>query len=280
MKNPAATEVVDPEGERRRELCRLYSKYGERDLIDGPPDPLFVEKLRQETIASFEPIRKRGMPAWAGAADVKLHAHAIWQSLGRLLIAAYAGDAEAFTAVVDLASRTCREIRELSCIHQTAADDIARKRTSWPLLIDSHPAIRKIALRWIDILPMARSTAWRAPNRKRPYDPNTPVNRIVIDEVNVIGFEMWRENGASVDFPPLGATREELAACFEKIWERILRQGAPENNPRLRSLGISSANTKKDAYPPGSPSYEHNVHDGIRQRLRSAFFDYVFHSKE
>lgn len=170
------------------------------------------------------------------------------------------GDPHAAKLIVELASRLCSGVNQIACAHQALADEIARERTNWPINCDGHPEILRNNLRWLTVLPLGERAGWAKPNPRKPYSLNTVANATVFATVQSI------VTGRAITHKDMGKP-----IVFEMVWDVIMSRGTPESYERLRPLGKPFADKQTDTCPEGGRSYESNVRDGIRQRLRTAF---------
>jgi hypothetical protein len=190
-------------------------------------------------------------------------------SLVPLIESALAGRESAIEAIVSLAARLASECSLLACEHAEKANSVARKRTSWPINVDPHPDIFRRQLRWLRVLPIGEETGWN-PTGRRPYSlspvgkpKRITANIVIATELQTIAFE--------TEF----GLRSKERLSFAEIWRRIMARhnGRPELNAHLRKIGEFRAISKarNGTYRAGSETYENNVRDGLRERLKGAF---------
>jgi hypothetical protein len=169
------------------------------------------------------------------------------------------GNPQAAALVVSLAARLCVVARSVAILHPKVADEIARVRTNWPLLCEDHPDLLRRNLRWLKALPLGENTGWKKANPRKPYSLRTVANSTVHIQIQSIALSRAMA----------GRPLDDLS--FDLVWAEICRNRAPEKEKHLRPLGIAFAEKKRDTCPKDTRSYESNVRDGIKQRLRAAF---------
>jgi hypothetical protein len=197
-----------------------------------------------------------------------------------LRAAALAGDSAAYEVIVRLASMSCGILETANFLHAEVQNRLAKEMTDIPTLISFHRGNREKTLDRIRQLPLAEnlslvktdemtSTSTEGGEgkvrRRRSYSFDSVANQTVYAEflrLKVLNPERY-DLGKSKVAPPV------LRRWFEDIWKEILKRGAPESQSQLRWLGLGLANSKGSQV--GSKTYEANVRDGIRQRLREAF---------
>jgi hypothetical protein len=218
-----------------------------------------------------------------GAIDAVAIAGAIEAQVALLSLSASSGDEIAHRALVELAARLCNEVSDASCNEQQAADKIARKRGSWPILVSSHPQYKERNLRWLRVLPLGEDVIWKkAEPGKKSYDISTVPNMKVMLEIqnmsmhrqaiNDQGCCRWdQETKELCELPELAADKETLDKWFRVLWNRILARGDPAKDKTLIPFGRAAAESKRDLYRRGSKSYESNLRQGIRAALQTAF---------
>lgn len=165
------------------------------------------------------------------------------------------GDAAAAAALVSLAGRLTVACSELVDAQPTLARVLARGRVNWPVLFHMHPTMTATNLKPVAALPLGENTAWCAPRKRKAYGISKGVNRLVLDAMHAV---------AALDDPP---------PSFDAVWDYLERrtQGSPEKDPTLLPLGLPFARKQLDTAPKGTRSYETNIRDGIRQRMRTAY---------
>jgi hypothetical protein len=236
----------------------------------------------QNTQRGNNPIEKIMLSA-AGLAkqptDHKLDemAAAAARSLKPLLDIAMSGNVAAIQRVTELASTLTAETTLLACMHQDAANQVARERTVWPLNISNDPAERRRTLRLITgprKLPLASKTP-EARSAPRPGNFAAPANAAVLMALKAIQIERtfrvpselfpvlqpeW--SSAAARLPELDGSGGVADLWFHVIWLYLCHRygGAPETST-LRKLGEATA-------PHAS---ETALRAAIRQTLREAF---------
>ena len=198
--------------------------------------------------------------------------------LSPLLGVAMSGNVHAIRKVTELASNLCAETTTLACMHQEAADLVARERTTWPLNVSHDPKERRRTLRLV-------AGPRRLPLGNPPCEPtaartaagfSSPAKAAVLVALKAIEIERsfripselfptlqpkW--SAAAAGLPDLQPST--AGAWFKVIWMYICDRhaGAPEKS-ELRRLAES----------PNSPlasTAESNVRAALRQALKQAF---------
>lgn len=208
--------------------------------------------------------------------------------LESLVMIAKLGDREAIQSVVELASWLANESSLLACMHQEACNEIARGRTSWPLMVGSHKDVIRRALRFVrgpNRLPLGEDTLWKDPPPlpKKSYsltdEPNVFIT-IAIQSILMMR-QLWKGRPApahgdpwflkAIELPDYTTEKSVRDAWFAAIFEHIANHAcgnSVEKDSRLRSIGINEANAKARR---GTKSYESHVRSGIKKALRRAF---------
>jgi hypothetical protein len=198
--------------------------------------------------------------------------------LSPLLGIAMSGNVHAIRKVTELASNLCAETAALACMHQEAADIVARERTTWPLNISHDPKERRRTLRLVNgprRLPLGNPQSEPTADRK-PGGYSSPANAAVLVALKAIEIERsfripselfptlqpkW--SAAAARLPDLQPST--AGAWFQVIWMYICDRhaGAPEKSA-LRRV----------AETPDSPLIsiaESNVRASLRKVLKRAF---------
>lgn len=199
-----------------------------------------------------------------------------------LLGIAMSGNVHALRKVTELASNLCAETTTLACMHQAAADLVARERTTWPLNISHEAKERRRTLRLVTgsrRLPLGNPSREPAAERK-PAGFSSPATAAVLVALKAIEIERSFRIPSEL-FPPLQPKWSAAAArlpdlqpstadaWFTVIWMYICDRhgGAPEKSELRRFAGATDA-------PPGAGG-EPNVRAQIRHALEQAFLRLV-----
>lgn len=194
------------------------------------------------------------------------------------------GNAECFKALVLFAVSFCSALDLFSPVYIKKRSSLAKKLRAWPALISSRNDQRERTMLDIEQLPLAEDLAlstygrpvektpgFTRQRRKKPYSLGTIPNHVIEAEflrlklADPVRYNLAKEQ----------VTKSVLDEWFKTIWANLRRSGALKNDAGLRSLGKAYAQTKKDTYPVGTRSYEANLREGVRQRLRTAM-DAIF----
>jgi hypothetical protein len=195
-----------------------------------------------------------------------------------LLTIAMSGNVRAILKVTELASNLCAETTTLACMHQRAANIVARERTTWPLNISPDPKERRRTLRLVNgprRLPLGNPPK-HSSAAKQPGGFSSPATSAVLVALKAIEIERSFRIPSEL-FPPLQPKWSEAAArlpdlqpatadaWFNVLWLYICdrHRGAPEKS-KLRRLVESTES------PPTSAA-EPNVRAAIRKVLERAF---------
>lgn len=195
-----------------------------------------------------------------------------------LLGIAMSGNVHAIRKVTELASNLCTEATTLACMHQEAADIVARERSTWPLDISHDPRKRRRTLRLVNgprRLPLGNPPAQPVAARKtRGF--SHPANAAVLVALKAIEIERsfripselfpslqpnWSAAAASLpDLQPATA-----GAWFKVIWMYVCERhaGAPEKS-ELRRLAAATE-------PSFAPNVEPNLRATLRRILKRTF---------
>jgi hypothetical protein len=199
---------------------------------------------------------------------------AIGTALSPLLAVAMSGNIHAIRKVTELASTLCAETTTLTCMHQAAADTVARERTTWPLNLSHDAKERRRTLRLVTgsrRLPLGNppQPAAASPSSSGFSHPATAAVLVAIKAIEIersfrIPSELfpslqpaWSAEAAAL--PEL--TPSSAPAWFRVIWQYICDRhaGAPERS-ELRRL-LAATETQSDAA----------ARAALRQTLEAAF---------
>lgn len=222
--------------------------------------------LRQAAGDRNHPIEKivlRSAGLTRQPADTQLDQMAATASaaLTPLLGVAMSGNVHAIRKVTELAAHLCAETTALACMHQQAADTVARERTAWPLNLSHDPRERRRALKLVTgprRLPLGNPTPPPKSARKSSGLSN-PANAALLMALKAIEIERayripselfptlqpkW--STAAAELPDLLPATAE--AWFEVIWLYICdrHDGAPERS-ELGKLANAIENTAKES---------------------------------
>ena len=195
-----------------------------------------------------------------------------------LLGIAMSGNVHAIRKVTELASNLCAETTTLACMHQEAADIVARERSTWPLNISHDPKERRRTLRLVNgprRLPLGNPPS-RPTAARKASGFSSPANAAVLVALKAIEIERsfripselfpllqpnW--SAAAARLPDLQPST--AAAWFKVIWMYICDRhaGAPEKS-ELRRLAESTESSL-------TPDAEPNVRATLRNVLKRAF---------
>lgn len=204
-------------------------------------------------------------------------AAAVNEALQPLLGVAMSGNVNAIRHLTHISSHLCAEALMLACMHQEAANTVARERTTWPLNVPADPQERRRALRLVTgprRLPLgAKTTA--DPDDRRVYNLAAPANAAVLMALKAIEIERSFRVPSEL-FPTLqpdwsfaAAQLPELApataeAWFAVIWLYVCQryEGAPEQSS-LRKL--------VEPDPRRHPVADAAARQALRHTLRASF---------
>lgn len=198
--------------------------------------------------------------------------------LGPLLGAAMAGNVHALRKATELAAQLCAETTTVACLHQEAADVVARERPSWPLNVPVDPRDRRRAMRLVSgprRLPLGNPAAHPSGPRKGT-GLSHPIMATVLIALKAIEIERsfripselfptlqpaW--SAAAANLPDLQPATAE--AWFKVIWLYVCERhaGYPERSPLRRFV--------EDQAGAASPMAESAVRGGLRGLLEESF---------
>jgi hypothetical protein len=198
--------------------------------------------------------------------------------LNPLLGVAMSGNVHAIRKLTELAANLCAETTTLACMHQEAADIVARERSTWPLNIPHDSKQRRRTLRLVNgprRLPLGNPALQPTATRKaRGF--SGPANAAVLVALKAIELERsfripselfpllqpnW--SAAAARLPDLQSST--AGAWFKVIWMYICDRhgGAPEKS-ELRRVAPSLE-------PAVTPGGELQVRATVRKALKRAF---------
>jgi hypothetical protein len=232
---------------------------------------------RQHPIESIV-LRSAGLTRQPTDGQIDEAAAAVANLLGPLVRIAMSGNVHAIRKVTELASNLCTETTSLACMHQEAADLVARERTTWPLNLSHDPKERRRTLRLVSgprRLPLGNPPRPPATLPKRAGFSNparaavlVALKAIEIERAFRIPSELFpllqpRWSAASARLPELQpATAGEW---FKVIWMYVCDRhaGVPEKSELRRLVPAPE--------PASSATGEPDIRTALRQLLRREF---------
>jgi hypothetical protein len=227
---------------------------------------LIKRGLRHTASGREHPIEKlvlgsAGFTRQPGDKQIDEMAATVANALGPLLRVAMSGNVQAIRKATELAANLCAETTTLACMHQDAANVVARERTTWPLNISHDSKERRRSLRLVTgprRLPLGNPPSAAAMDTK-PATFSSPAMATVLVALKAIEIERSFRIPSEL-FPPLqpkwSAAAAELPdlqpatadAWFKVIWMYVCDRhgGAPEKS-ELRRLAESSASSSGSA---------------------------------
>lgn len=196
-------------------------------------------------------LRSAGLTRQPTDAQLDQLAASASATLSPLLGIAMSGNVHAIRKVTELAAQLCAETTALACMHQQAADTVARERTAWPLNLSHDAKERRRALKLVTgprRLPLGNP----APPQPKPAGKasglSNPANAALLVALKAIEIERayripselfptlqpkW--STAAAELPDLQPATAE--GWFEVIWLYLCdrHDGAPEKS-ELRKL--------------------------------------------
>ena len=188
-------------------------------------------------------LRSAGLVRQPTAAQLDDMTATATAALAPLVGVAMSGNVDAIRKVTELASNLCAETTTLACMHQEAANTVARERTTWPLNLSHDPQERRRALRLLTgprRLPLGNPM--RAPTvARKAAGFSSPVNAAVLVALKAIEIERSfripselfptlqpRWSAAAARLPELQPDSAE--AWFKVLWMYICERhaGSPE----------------------------------------------------
>lgn len=246
---------------------------------------LLERGLRQAGTRRDHPIEKivlrsAGLTRQPSAGLIDEMAATIVNGLGPLLGIAMSGNVHAIRKLTELAADLCAETTALACMHQEAADSVARERTTWPLALSHNPKERRRALRLITgprRLPLGNPARTPAKPRRTGGFAN-PANAAVLVALKAIEIERSFRIPSEL-FPQLqpkwSAAASELSelrsatadAWFKVIWLYICDRhgGAPERSELRRLAEVPEAAGAATLTPAGDATVRAALHDALEQ---------------
>jgi len=224
-------------------------------------------------------LKSAGLTRQPTDAQIDEMAGAAARVMTPLLGIAMSGNVRALLKVTELASNLCAETTALACMHQRAANIVARERTTWPLNISHDPKERRRTLRLVNgprRLPLGNPPSQPIAAGRKAGDFSNPASATVLVALKAIEIERSFRIPSEL-FPPLqpkwsaAAARlpelqpESAGAWFNVIWLYVCDRhaGAPEKS-KLRHL------VEPTESPLTSP-VDANVRAAIRKVLERVF---------
>lgn len=212
--------------------------------------------LRQASSDRVHPIEKlllrsAGLTRQPSEAQIDEISAAVSRALAPLLGIAMSGNVHAIRRVTELASQLCAEAMTHACMHQEAADTVARERTTWPLALSHDPKERRRSLRLVTgprRLPLGDPAPPAVKPSAKRGGYSSPARTAVLVALKAIEIERSFRIPSEL-FPALqpqwSASAERLPELqpataevwFNVIWQYICERhaGAPEHS-NLRKL--------------------------------------------
>lgn len=217
-------------------------------------------------------LRSAGLTRQPTDAQLDQIAAAASVALSPLLSVAMSGNVHAIRKVTELAAQLCAETTALACMHQQAADTVARERTAWPLNLSHDPKERRRTLKLVTgprRLPLGNPAPPVPKPARKAGGLSNPANAALLVALKAIEIERayripselfptlqpkW--STAAAELPDLQPATAE--AWFEVIWLYLCdrHDGAPEKS-ELRKLVSESEGTQ--------------IHSALRRSLEVAF---------
>ena len=227
-------------------------------------------------------LRSAGLARQPSDAQIDDAAVVVANALKPLLGAAMAGNVHAIRKVTELASDLCAETTTLACMHQEAANTVARERTTWPLNISHDAKDRRRALRLVNgprRLPLGNpvSRAVVASRTRRYSSPATAVVLVALKAIEIersfrIPSELFptlqpRWSAAAARLPDLQPST--AGAWFEVIWMYVCDRhaGVPEQSALQRLILATE--------PPPHSTGRPNARTLLRETLEATFLRLV-----
>lgn len=199
-------------------------------------------------------LRSAGLTRQPTDAQLDEIAKQVGSRLAPLLDVAMSGNVHAIRRVTELASQLCAEAMTLACMHQDAANVVARERTTWPLDVSHDPKQRRRSLRLVSgprRLPLGNPPPATAKPFKKSGGYSSPARSAVLVALKAIEIERsFRIPSELFPLlqPPWSAAAERLPdlqratanAWFRVIWLYICdRHGDAPEHSDLRKLVTS-----------------------------------------
>lgn len=221
-------------------------------------------------------LRSAGLTRQPTDAQLDQMGAAVTAALNPLFSVAMSGNVHAIRKVTELAAHLCAETTALACMHQQAADTVARERTAWPVNISHDAKERRRALKLITgprRLPLGNPTPLPPKPARKSSGLSNPANAALLVALKAIEIERAyripselfptlqpRWSTAAAELPDLRPATAE--AWFEVIWLYLCdrHNGAPEKS-ELRKLVTEDAAASEDA----------TIRSALQRTLRDAF---------
>jgi hypothetical protein len=221
--------------------------------------------LRQASSDREHPIerlvlRAAGLTRQPTDAQIDELANAVGRGLAPLLGVAMSGNVHAIRRVTELAAQLCAEATTLACMHQEAADVVARERTTWPLNVSHDAKERRRSLRLVSgprRLPLGNPPRPAASSPTKAGGFSSPARAAVLVALKAIEIERSFRIPSElfpVLQPPWSAAAARLPelqpatadAWFKVIWMYICdRHGdAPEQSDLRRLVAADERNVR------------------------------------
>lgn len=221
-------------------------------------------------------LRSAGLTRQPADTQLDQMAAAASAALSPLLSVAMSGNVHAIRKVTELAAQLCAETTALACMHQQAADTVARERTAWPLNLSHDAKERRRALKLVTgprRLPLGNPAPPSPNSARKPSGLSNPANAALLVALKAIEIERayripselfptlqpkW--STAAAELPDLQPGTAE--AWFEVIWLYLCdrHDGAPEKS-ELRELVTEAAAASEDA----------TIRSALQRTLRDVF---------
>jgi hypothetical protein len=249
---------------------------------------LLKRSLRSATSAGAHPIeqivlRSAGLTRQPTDGQIDQMAASAIATLNPLLSTAMSGNVHAIRKVAELASHLCAETTTLACMHQQAADTVARERTTWPLALSHDPKARRRTLRLLTgprRLPLGNPPRPAAVTTKKTAGFSSPTNSALLVALKAIEIERSFRIPSEL-FPSLQPGWSAAAGrlmdldlstadvWFEVIWMYICDRhgGTPEKSELRRLAGVKEPST--------APVTDPSLRASLRRTLEEAFFQLV-----
>ena len=228
-------------------------------------------------------LESAGFVTMPSSAEVLELIHAADKALNRVDGVASAGNEAALRGIIELAQKAARMVSTHAMEQFDSVSEISRTHTAWPILCSANPELMRRNMQWMDVLPIGEKTMWKKPGAHRPHSITKGINAVVSSVIGGINMkaDMYRRGkmkpataaGLAISkLPNWDGSSAALDAWAEAVWLCMLDLYGPnpEIDPTLRAFGKHRAECKKDTYKEGSRAYEHNVIDGIRERIRTS----------
>lgn len=223
-------------------------------------------------------LKSAGLARQPTAKEIEHLSAGVSAALSPLLSIATSGNVHAIRTVTELASHLCAETTSLACLHQDAANTVARERTTWPLNLSHDAKERRRALRLITgprRLPLGDPPRPPAASRKSGgfSSPATAAVLVALKAIEIersfrIPSELFptlqpKWSAAAARLPELRT--ETAAEWFNVIWIYICERhgGAPEKSELQRIV------KPRSSVSPGTSDAE--IRSALRAVLEETF---------